>query len=378
VRGGAPPRLYTGTVVPVTVQRHGSGSVQRLRRLAAAVCVSTLVLGAGVAHAQEAGQPAFSDWLAGVRAEALARGIRQETVDAALATVDEPQTAVIERDRSQAESVLSLDAYVARQLTPKVIRMARAAYAEHRELLDDVGARYGVPPPLIVGIWGIESRFGQFSGVRPTIAALATLAWDRRRAALFREELFDALTILDDGDVNLDKMRGSWAGAMGQAQFVPSSYLKWAVDFDGDGRRDIWSSPADVFASIANYLRGNGWTTGERWGREVKVSRAAARRIASTVAQRDGSCQARRNMSVALPLAQWQQLGVRLPSGRALPTSDLAASLVSGERRHFLVYRNYDVLLDYNCAHAYAVTVGLLADSIPATGQARSRRAGVR
>ena len=165
-------------------------------------------------------------------------------------------------------------------------------------------------------------------------------------------------------------MQGSWAGAMGQPQFMPSSYLKYAEDFDGDGRRDIWGSPADIFASIANYLKGRGWVADESWGREVKVPPAAARTIASDVARRDGNCQATRDMTVALPFSRWRELGVVAATsadrtgGTALPATEQTASLVSGATRHFLVYQNYDALLEYNCAHAYAVSVALLADQI--------------
>jgi membrane-bound lytic murein transglycosylase B len=151
---------------------------------------------------------------------------------------------------------------------------------------------------------------------------------------------------------------------MGQVQFMPSSYLKFAQDFDGDGKRDIWSSPGDVFASIANYLQGNGWTAGQSWGREVLVSKAAAAGIADSVARRDGTCQATRDMTIAKPVAEWDQLGVRLPGGAALPGDVPDASLVSGATRHFLVYHNYDALLAYNCSHSYAVSVGLLAGQI--------------
>jgi membrane-bound lytic murein transglycosylase B len=159
-------------------------------------------------------------------------------------------------------------------------------------------------------------------------------------------------------------MRGSWAGAMGQPQFMPSSYLKWAQDFDEDGRTDIWSSPSDVFASIGNYMKAHGWKAGQSWGREVKISRAVAKVIANGVERRNGSCVARRDMTVALPMARWQELGVRLPDGAALPTTDFTASLVSGSSRHFLVYDNYDALLEYNCAHSYAISVGLLSDRL--------------
>jgi membrane-bound lytic murein transglycosylase B len=172
------------------------------------------------------------------------------------------------------------------------------------------------------------------------------------------------MEILNRGDIDVARMKGSWAGAMGQPQFMPSSYLKWAEDFDGDGRRDIWSTHSDVFASIANYMQAHGWIPGQTWGREVAISREAGRRIATGVARRNGSCVARRDMTVALPMAEWQELGVRLPGGASLPKTEFTASLVSGSTRHFLVYDNYDALLEYNCAHSYAISVGMLADRI--------------
>jgi membrane-bound lytic murein transglycosylase B len=317
-----------------------------------------------LALSQEPARPSFAEWLAGVRSEAIARGLRAEIVDAALADVTEPQPIILERDRAQAETVFSLEKYIARSLTPRLILAGRAAYASQRELIDQIGERYGVPPRILVAIWGMESNFGRFSGVRPTVPALATLAWDPRRATFFRGELFNALEILNRGDIDLAHLKGSWAGAMGQVQFMPSSYLKYAEDFDGDGKRDIWSTPGDVFASIANYLKGHGWTANQGWGREVKVSADAARRIARDVAPRNGSCQATRNMSVAMPLSQWAELGVRLPNGKPLAKSDEPASLVSGTTRRFLVDANYDAILEYNCAHSYAITVALLGDAI--------------
>ena len=310
-------------------------------------------------------RPSFSEWLDGVRADALSRGIRPEVVDEALATVKEPEPSVLARDRTQAETVLSLDTYIARQLKPRVIATARQMSVTHGDVLGKVSAQYGVPARILVAIWGIESNFGKFSGVRPTIGALATLAWDPRRATFFRGELLNALEILNRGDIDVARMRGSWAGAMGQPQFMPSSYLRWAEDFDADGRRDIWSSPPDVLASIANYLKAHGWNPRQTWGREVTVSRAAAKAIASGVERRAGSCVARRDMTVALPMARWQELGVRLPGGKALPKTEFTASLVAGASRNFLVYDNYDAILEYNCAHSYAITIGLLSDRIP-------------
>jgi len=309
-------------------------------------------------------RPSFTEWLADVRAEAATRGISQETIDAALSNIDEPLPVVIERDRSQAEVVQPFERYIQRHVSAKTIKSGREMFERHRALLASITRAYSVPPGIILGIWGMESNYGRFSGIRPTIAALATLAWDPRRSTFFRSELFDALEILDRGDIDLDHLKGSWAGAMGQVQFMPSSYLSYAEDFDGDGRRDIWSTPADVFASIANYLLGHGWRAGESWGREVKVAPDVDRKIRADVARRTGSCQATRDMTVALPLSKWASLGVRAANGRPLPKSDLAGSLVSGSQRHFLVYENYDALLDYNCAHSYALSVGLLADRI--------------
>jgi membrane-bound lytic murein transglycosylase B len=307
-------------------------------------------------------QPSFGEWLEGVRAEALARGIRQEIVDEAL-NLEEILPVVLERDRTQAETIQPLEGYISNRVTPAMVRTGRQMLARHRTLLAKVSQTYGVPASVIVSIWGLESNFGRFVGVRPTVAALATLAWDPRRSVFFRGELFSALEILNRGDVELASLLGSWAGAMGQPQFMPSSYLQYAVDFDGDGRRDIWRSHGDIFASVANYLRGHGWVNGNRWGRDVSVPTEAASRV-TTLDRRDGGCRAIREMTVRLPLDEWQRLGVRLPDGSRLPSAAFEASLVAGSSRHFLVYDNYDVLLTYNCAHAYALSVAILSERI--------------
>ena len=304
--------------------------------------------------------PLFSEWLSGLRAEALTRGIRQKIVDQAFAGLEEPLALPLERDGAQAEATQSIETYLSRRVTLTTIRRGRDMLQRHRALLGRVSDAYGVPAPVLVAIWGQESNYGRFTGVQPTIAVLATLAWDPRRATLFRQEFLGALDILNHDYIDMERMRGSWAGAMGQPQFMPSSYLAYAVDFDGDGRRDIWESPADIFASIGNYLKQKGWRAGLRWGREVSIPRGTE----IAVAPRDGGCRAMRDMTTSLPLDQWKTLGVRLPGGAALPKADFPASLTSGTRRHFLVYENYDALLSYNCAHAYALSVALLSDRI--------------
>jgi membrane-bound lytic murein transglycosylase B len=331
----------------------------RLGLAALALTASCVLSGA----AQEAPRPSFAEWLRGIRADAVARGIHPEVVDRAFADLTEPLPVVLESDRSQEELIVPLETYLARRLTAPMVRTGQQMARRHRTTLGRVQELYGVPARYLVALWGIESNFGRFTGARPIVSALATLAWDPRRSAFFRAELLDALEILDRGDIELADMRGSWAGAMGQPQFLPSSYLKFAEDFDGDGRRDIWKSSGDVFASIANYLQGHGWAGGERWGREVRVPPATAAR-AGALPRRDGSCRASRDMTERRSLEQWQALGVRRLDGGPLPAADMMASLVSGSRRHFLVYRNYDALLEYNCAHAYALSVALLGDRI--------------
>jgi membrane-bound lytic murein transglycosylase B len=321
-------------------------------------------------------QPTFEEWLSGVRAEALTRGIRQATIDSALTGL-EPVPVVIQRDRTQAELVQTLDQYLAQRLSKKVVLTAQTMRQTHDTLLRDVSEKYGVPPGILVSIWGLESNFGRFSGVRPTIATLATLAYDPRRAAMFRQELFDALQILDSGDVEPSAMRGSWAGALGQPQFMPSSFLLYAQDFDGDGKRDIWKSTPDVFASIANYLSAHGWNKDQTWGREVSVPQSMLDGLPETAPLQTDGCLAHRQMTVPLPLAAWKKLGVKTPGGAALPAADIEASLVSGVKRYFLVYPNYQAILSYNCVHAYGLSVGLLGDratSKPAVAKASKRK----
>jgi peptidoglycan lytic transglycosylase B len=307
--------------------------------------------------------PDFATFLDGVRADALARGIGEATLNRALTDL-EPSPTVIERDQSQAEVILTVDQYLQRRVTRSVVRSAQQVAVRHRTLLRGVSETYGVPGRVVVAVWGLESNFGRFSGVRPTIQALATLAWEGRRGAFFRAELLDALEIVDRGYIGLDQLRGSWAGAMGQPQFMPSSYLKWAQDFDEDGDRDIWKSEHDIFASIANYLKEHGWSAGTTWGREVRLTAGNIGAVRKTAGMRAEGCRAEREMTNRLPLADWQKLGVRTAAGAALPKSDLEASLIHTGKRAFLVYRNYESLLEYNCAHSYALAVALLSEQV--------------
>lgn len=312
--------------------------------------------------AVEPPSPPFEEWLQGVVDEAHARGFSDDLIAATLSGLT-PIPRVVERDTSQAEFTITFDRYFRTRVTPRIIRMGRQHAMQERTLLRRIRAEYGVPPGIVLAIWGIESHYGQFTGAYPVFQALATLAWEPRRANFFRGELFKALSIVQGGYIDAKTMTGSWAGAMGQPQFMPSSYLEHAVDFNKDGLRDIWHSKDDTLASIASYLKNYGWEAGQTWGREVKVSDAARAAIAR-IPMRDAGCSAKRMMTERRPLGVWREAGVRLMSGAALPTADLGASLVEVGGHSVLVYPNYETILDYNCAHLYALSVAMLADRL--------------
>lgn len=207
----------------------------------------------------------FGDWLSELRDEARSRGYSDRLISQALTDL-EPLPRVIALDRKQPESTMTMDEYLKKVLPQSRIDKAREKYRDNEALLKRVSERYGVPPQYIVALWGIESNFGERMGDFEIVEALATLAYDGRRSAYFRKELFNALTILQEGHIDYMDMLGSWAGAMGQCQFMPTSFINYAVDFDGDGRKDIWGTEADVFASIANYLSSEGWNTHGAYG----------------------------------------------------------------------------------------------------------------
>lgn len=306
--------------------------------------------------------PPFEEWLQALIDEAHARGFSDQLIESTLVGL-EPIPRVVERDSSQAEFTITLDRYFATRVTPRVIRQGRDMATQERALLRQIQSAYGVPPGIILAVWGLESRYGQFTGTYPVFQALATLAWEPRRSTFFRGELFNALSIVSGGYIDAKTMTGSWAGAMGQPQFMPSSYLQHAVDFDKDGLRDIWHSKADTLASIASYLKNAGWEAGQTWGREVTVSETARDRVAN-IPTRDAGCSAKRLMTERRPLDVWREAGVRLKGGGPLPRSDIPGSLIDIGDRSFLVYPNYETILDYNCAHLYALSVGMLADRL--------------
>ncbi|MCA8838284.1 MAG: lytic murein transglycosylase, partial [Proteobacteria bacterium] len=266
-----------------------------------------------------------------------------------------PIARVIELDRRQPEGSMTFAKYLQLVVPQSRVQRGRNLLAQHKTLLDEVSAKYGVPAPVIVALWGVESDFGNRTGGFSVIGALATLAHDGRRSAYFRGELLNALQILSEGHIELAKMTGSWAGAMGQSQFMPSSFLSRAVDHDGDGRRDIWTTHADVFASAANYLKRAGWRQGQLWGRRVTLPPDFD---ASLI-----------DLKVKKSLAEWQDHGVRNARGQALPKTTLSASLVAPDGPDgsvFLTYHNFRVFLKWNRSTYFGSAVGLLSDQIGA------------
>jgi membrane-bound lytic murein transglycosylase B len=295
----------------------------------------------------------FATWMENLRAEARASGISPETLDAALADVKGPLPKVIEFDRRQPEFTLSLEEYVSERVSEKRIAAGRRMMRRYPTWLGRVERKYGVQRRFLVALWGIESNYGEHSGTFPVFQSLATLAYDGRRSAYFRRELLNALYILDQGRVSLKTMKGSWAGAMGQCQFMPSAFRRYAVDADGNNRIDIWNSVPDVLASAGNYLSRAGWNDDQTWGRRVRLPKKFDFSLAG--------------LETRLPLSRWQSLGVRRSNGRALPRRHLAASLILPDGPGgpaYLVYDNFRVLLSWNQSNAFAVAVGTLSDRL--------------
>jgi membrane-bound lytic murein transglycosylase B len=294
----------------------------------------------------------FYSFLDAVRREAAAQGVRLSTVDLALRNA-EYLPHVIELDRRQPEQVLTFAQYLQKVVTPQRKENARRQLFDNRLLLDAVWRRYDVEPRFIVALWGLESDFGAITGNYMVISSLATLGFDGRRGSYFRGELISALRIIDQGNIGAGNMTGSWAGAMGQCQFMPSTFLGYAVDYDGDGRRDIWTDRADVLASIANFLAHLGWRNGETWGREVLLPRGFDARFTG--------------LEVKRPTGEWSRMGVRSANSGPLGGREIEASLVmpdGADGPALLVYDNFRTIMRWNKSTYFATAVGYLADSM--------------
>jgi membrane-bound lytic murein transglycosylase B len=318
------------------------------KAVVAAVFLSCMAQGA-MANSQP-----FPYWLQEFKREANAEGIDARLLDDAFAGVS-PNPTIIRLDRKQPEGTMTLNRYLKNVVNGSRVQLGKQKYRQHKALLDEIGARYGVQPRFIVALWGIETNYGSNTGGFNLVEALATLAFDGRRSDFFRKELKNALRIVQEGHTTLPQFRGSWAGAMGQSQFMPSSFLTYAVDYNGDGHKDIWNTQADVFASIANYLHKVGWNDQLTWGREVRLPA--------------GFEQSQADLSIKKSLAEWAAEGVMKADGSALPVADdVMASVVfpdsSGTGRAFLVYQNFDNILKWNRSKYFATAVGTLADQV--------------
>jgi membrane-bound lytic murein transglycosylase B len=295
----------------------------------------------------------FEAWLAGFRAEAAAKGISQATIQSALSRV-QYLPKVIELQKNQPEFKYTVEEYLIRVASETRASQGREVLAEHQALLSKISERYGVPPQYLVALWGIETDFGRFTGGFPVLDAVATLAYGGSRRDFFRTELLYALRIVDRGHISPDKMLGSWAGATGQLQFMPSTFHSYAVDYNGDGRVDIWNTLEDIFASAAIYLSRSGWMRDQPWGWEVSLPRDFDRTLAGLANRKS--------------LEEWEKLGVRHLQGESVKNSFAwLGSIVTpdGQKsRAFMATENYHVMYRWNRSHHFVVAVGVLADRI--------------
>jgi len=294
----------------------------------------------------------FARFLAEVRRDAIAQRIRPTTVDLALRRA-EYLPRVIELDRKQPEHTMTFAGFIEKFVTPQRKEDGRRALSENWPLLSRVQHHFNVQARFVVALWGFESNFGKNTGNFSVVSALATLAFDGRRSSYFRGELLATLRILDQGHITPEAMNGSWAGAMGQCQFMPSTFLNYAFDFDGDGRRDIWNDRADVFGSIANFISHLGWHGDQNWGRDVLVPANFDTRLTG--------------LDIRRPTGEWSRLGVRSADAGPLPGGEVDASLVMPDGPNgpaLLVYDNFRAIMKWNKSTYFAAAVGYLADSL--------------
>jgi membrane-bound lytic murein transglycosylase B len=311
-------------------------------------------------------QVGFEQYVVDLKKEAIEKGYSSEFVSQSFSKVKFHQRAV-KADRNQPEKVETLDTYLPKRVPQWKVDKARDKYKEHKTILESVSESYDVQPRFIVALWGLETNFGKIMGNYNVVSALTTLSYEGRREAFFKKQLWAALTILKEGHISIENMKGSWAGAMGQNQFMPTSFLAYAVDGDGDGKKDIWGNQSDVFASMANYLKKEGWDDSLTWGRQVKLPQNFDLSLA--IPRNTGS---RKNWLKAWgesekPLAEWQALGIRRSDGTNLPKVDIKAALVfpdDEKGRVYLAYDNYKSLMHWNLSYYFVSSVGHLSDRI--------------
>jgi membrane-bound lytic murein transglycosylase B len=308
----------------------------------------------------------FAKYSKQLKKEALARGYDKKLVEQVFAGL-KFHAKVVVADKGQPEFVETLDTYLPKRVNKQRIDMARKMYQTHQAELLQVEKKYGVPARFVVALWGLESAFGRITGNYSVPSALATLAYEGRREAFFKDEFFLALDILAEGHISLKEMKGSWAGAMGHTQFMPSSFMKYAQDGDGDGHKDIWTNRSDAFASIANYLKTEGWQQGVTWGRQVKLPDNFDFSLVIPKGSKDRAQWLAWWAKSERTLSDWRKLGLTNIDGSALPAANLKAALVmpdDKEGRAYLAYHNYKTLMHWNRSYYFVSSVGYLADEI--------------
>ena len=299
----------------------------------------------------------FDDWIAHIKQLAKEKGISDKTLSVSFENIERIER-VIELDRKQPEFTLTLNEYLNNTVTKGRMNKGKKFYDEHNNLLKIISNEFKVQPRFILALWGIETSFGKFTGSFNVIRSLSTLSHDLRRRDFFTDELINALTIVDQGHINSDKMMGSWAGAMGQNQFMPSSFLNYATDFNKDNKKDIWNTQSDVFASTANYLSSSGWNYEQTWGREVEVIKEIDPEFVTTSAK---------SIEINKKIPEWINLGVVNLDGTKLPEVNIDAYLVYPEGddgRKFLVYGNFKTIMKWNRSLFFGISVGKLSDMI--------------
>lgn len=308
----------------------------------------------------------FEHYVEQLKQEALAKGFSEQLISQSFANVSYHQRAV-KADRNQPENVETLETYLPKRVPDWKVNQARDMLKKHHQELTKIGKQYGVQPRFIVSLWALESNFGRITGNFNVVSALSTMAYEGRREAFFKGQLFDALTILQQGHISIDDMKGSWAGAMGHNQFMPSSFLSYAADGDGDGKKDIWNNTSDVFASIANYLNQVGWDDNLTWARQVQLPQNFDYNLA--IPQRTGGRTPwlKHWKRTEKSLSDWQSVGVRRFDGTDLPMVDIRAALIfpdGPKGRAYLAYDNYKSLMHWNLSYYFVTSVGHLADRI--------------
>jgi membrane-bound lytic murein transglycosylase B len=299
----------------------------------------------------------FSDCISDWQQQGQSIGLKPSTIDEVIPSLRH-MPKIIGYDRAQPEFTQTFAQYLDRRLTPARIDYGQTLLTQHAEFLSGLTRQYGVPGRYLVAFWGLETNYGSYLGKMPTLSSLATLACDPRRSAYFTEELFAALSLMERESFTPNQMRGSWAGAMGHTQFMPTAYRQYAIDGDADGSIDLWHSQYDALASGANFLKHLGWQAEQRWGREVILP-------AGFPYQETGLNQRR-------PLREWAGLGVTTTTGASLPDDELSAAILlpAGHRGPaFVVYPNFDVIMKWNRSESYALAVGLLADQVSGMGE---------